>query len=61
MLVQIFMLEFKQQLRSAGSAAFSLAFQVIMKCRLCNFMHSLGLDKRIEYVRMKTTDLCHLC
>jgi len=24
-------------------------------------MHSLGLDKRIDYVRMQDTDLVHLC
>ena len=51
-LVQIFVLDFKEQLWSTGSAALSLAFRSIMKCRICNFMHSLGLDKIIEYVRM---------
>jgi hypothetical protein len=44
------MLEFKEQVRSAGSVAFAHAFGGIMKCGICNFMYSLKLDKRIDYV-----------
>jgi len=46
------MLEFKEKLCSEDSVGFADAFRRIMKCGICIFMHSLQLDKRIEYVRM---------
>ena len=49
---QIFMLEFKDHLWPAGSVALAHEFRGIMKCGICNYMHSLELGMGIEYVRM---------